>query len=218
VQFTLPAVIEQPERGVAALLDFRQHDTGAERVDGAGRDEDDIACGDWTPLHQVDDRAGGDRRPQFLRRYPALQTNADLRVRFRRKDVPGFALAVWHSDRAGEGVVRMDLDRQWLAREQQLKQQRCVRSVLVGPLEPQFPDGVTRAVDVAPWLEIADAPRLVQRPHGRVFDGHGLSSRVARTPERRDAVRSISSITIGAAKTMRLWRRVSRRRLVAGSR
>jgi hypothetical protein len=43
VQFTVPAVVEQAKCGVAALLNLGEHDTGAERVDGAGRDEDDIA-------------------------------------------------------------------------------------------------------------------------------------------------------------------------------
>ena len=49
------------------------------------------------------------------------------------------------------------------------------RSVFVGPLEPQLSYGVTCAVDTAPWLEITDAPGLVDGPHGGVFDGHRLS-------------------------------------------
>ncbi len=62
VQFTLPAVVEQAERRVAALLNLGKHDTGAERVDGAGRNEDDVAFRNRTPLNQIDDRAIRDRR------------------------------------------------------------------------------------------------------------------------------------------------------------
>src|SRR5437867_9144568 len=87
VQFTRSVIIEQAERGVAALLNFGQHDAGAEGVNGAGGDEDDIASRNWTPLNQVDDRAVGDRRPQFLWRHPVIQTDADLRARLRRDDV-----------------------------------------------------------------------------------------------------------------------------------
>src|SRR5206468_12022491 len=129
VQFTRSVIVEQAERGVAALLNFGQHDAGAESMDGAGRDEDDIAFRNWTPLNQFDDRAVRYRRAQFLRRNPALQTNADLRARFRRDDVPSLALAVRHSHRAREGIVRMDLDRQWRTGEQQLQQQGRHRSI-----------------------------------------------------------------------------------------
>ena len=59
--------------------------------------------------------------------------------------------------------------------KKQLEQQRGDRSVLVGPFEPQLSHGVSRTVDVAPWLEIADAPGLVHGPHGSMFDGHELS-------------------------------------------
>jgi hypothetical protein len=69
----------------------------------------------------------------------------------------------------------MDLDRQWLAREQQLEQQGRDRGVVVGPLEPQLAHGITCTVDAAPWLEIADPPGLANDPHGGMFGGHILS-------------------------------------------
>src|SRR5258705_5369385 len=62
VQFTLSAVVEQAECRVAALLNLGEHDAGAESVDGAGRNEDDIAFRNRTPLNQIDDRAIRDRR------------------------------------------------------------------------------------------------------------------------------------------------------------
>ena len=42
MQFARSAVVEQAECRVAALLNLREHDAGAERVDGAGRDEDGV--------------------------------------------------------------------------------------------------------------------------------------------------------------------------------
>src|SRR5271168_3158906 len=104
-----------------------------------------------------------------------LQPDADLCVRFCRDDVPGLALAVRQPHRARESIVRMDLDRQWLACEQQLEQQGGDRRVLVGPLEPQLSHGITGTVDAAPWLEIADPPGLVNDPHGGMFGWHMLS-------------------------------------------
>src|SRR6187397_2790513 len=62
VQFTLSAVVEQAECRVAALLNLGEHDTGADRVDGAGRNEDDVAFRNRTPLNQINDRAIRDRR------------------------------------------------------------------------------------------------------------------------------------------------------------
>ena len=123
VQFTLSAVVEQAECRVAALLNLGEHDAGADRVDGAGRNEDDIAFRNRTPLNQINDRAIRDRRAQFLWRDPPVQADADLRARFRRDDVPCFALAVRHPHRARKRIVRMDLDRQRRAGEQQFEKQ-----------------------------------------------------------------------------------------------
>src|SRR4051812_44048385 len=78
VQFTVSAVVEQAECGVAALLNLGEHDTGAEGVDSAGRNEDDIAFRNRTPLNQIDDRTVRDRRVQLLWRDPAVQTVGQL--------------------------------------------------------------------------------------------------------------------------------------------
>ena len=43
VQLARPAVVEQTEGRVAVLLNLGEHDPGAYGVDGAGRDEDDVA-------------------------------------------------------------------------------------------------------------------------------------------------------------------------------
>ena len=50
VQLALPAIVEQTECRIAALLNFCKHDAGADGVDCAGRDEDDIAFRNRTPL------------------------------------------------------------------------------------------------------------------------------------------------------------------------
>jgi len=175
VQFTLSAVVEQAECRVAALLNLRQHDAGAESVDGAGRNEDDITFRNRTPLNQINDRAIRDRRAQFLWCDPSIQADADLRARLRRDDVPCFALAVRHPHRARKRIVRMDLNRQRRAGEQQFEKQGRNRRIAVGALEPKLSHRIHGTVDAAPRLEIADAPGLVHGPHGRVFDGHRVS-------------------------------------------
>src|SRR3981081_743830 len=70
VQFARTAIVEQAEGRVAMLLNFGEHDAGADGVDGAGRDENDVAWRRRAPINQIDDRTIPDRRPQFLRRYP----------------------------------------------------------------------------------------------------------------------------------------------------
>jgi len=175
VQFTLAAVVEQAERRVAALLNLGEHDAGAERMDSACGNEDDIAFRSRTPVNEINDRAVRDRRAQFLWCDPPVQADADLRARFRRDDVPCFALAVRHSHRARKRIVRMNLNRQRRAGEQQLEKQGRRRRLAVGTLEPELSHRIPGTVDAAPGLEIADAPGLVHGPHGGVFDGHRIS-------------------------------------------
>ena len=61
MQFPLAAIVEQTECCVAALLNFGEHDTGPYGVDRAGRDEDDVAFRDRTPLREICNRAIPDR-------------------------------------------------------------------------------------------------------------------------------------------------------------
>ena len=85
VQFALSAIVEQPVRRITTLLNFGKHDARADGVNGTGRDVDDLALGNRTPLDQFDDRTVPDRRPQVLRRYPR---SANAGARFCRDDVP----------------------------------------------------------------------------------------------------------------------------------
>src|SRR3982074_2016239 len=81
VQLTLPAIVEQPERRVAALLNLGKHDARAYGVDCAGRDEDDVVLSDRAPLSQTGDRTVFDRRAQFSWREMPFQSNGNPRVR-----------------------------------------------------------------------------------------------------------------------------------------
>src|SRR5882757_5148384 len=72
VQFALPAIVEQAECRVAALLDFCEHDAGADGVDGSGRDVDDVALDSRSPANEFSDRTVLDRRAQLLWRYLVL--------------------------------------------------------------------------------------------------------------------------------------------------
>ena len=57
VQFPLPSIVKQPERGVTVLLDFGENDAGADRVNGSGRNKNDVAFMNRVPMHDVGDRA-----------------------------------------------------------------------------------------------------------------------------------------------------------------
>ena len=60
MQLSLPSIVEQPERGVTVLLDFRENDTGADRVNGSGGNKNDVAFMNRMPMHDVGDRAISD--------------------------------------------------------------------------------------------------------------------------------------------------------------
>src|SRR5687767_7899924 len=72
VQFALPAIVEQAECRVTALLNFCEYNAGANSVDGAGRDVDDVVFRNRSPLHQFGDRTVPNGRTQLLWRYLVL--------------------------------------------------------------------------------------------------------------------------------------------------
>ena len=95
VKFALPAVVEQPERGVAALLDFREHDAGADRVDSPGGNEDDVASVTGRQCTMFGDRAVLDRGSQFGGGSCALiQSDRDPGAWRGRENIPCLGLAV----------------------------------------------------------------------------------------------------------------------------
>ena len=97
VKFTLPTVIEQTKCRVAALLDFRDDESRADRVDRSGRDENDVARRHGAPHDKIRDRAVVDGLTQLLRSQTPIQAEGDLGFRSGTQDVPGFGLAVRQS-------------------------------------------------------------------------------------------------------------------------
>jgi hypothetical protein len=62
------------------------------------------------------------------------------------------------TDRLREGIVRVNLDRQRLLREQQLEEKRRIRRVGVSTLEPELADRGAILVDLAPGPKISASP------------------------------------------------------------
>ena len=160
MKFTLPAVIEQTKRRVAALLDFRNDEPRANRVDRPGGHEDDVARRHGPPHDKIRDRAVVDRLTQLLRSHALLQAERDLGFGSSTQDVPGFGFAVRQAHRMRKRIVRMNLDGKRLAREQQLEQERRICGRLTGSLVPDFADRAAVMARVAPRTQICNTPRL----------------------------------------------------------
>ena len=170
VQFALPSIVEQPERGVAVLLDFGENDAGADRVNGSGGNEDDVALMDRVPMHDVGDRAVRDRRSQLDGGARIIQSHRDLCAGSGGENVPCFGLAVGKPDRARKRIVRMNLNRERLGGEEQFEQQRRLGRSVVRSLKPQFPDRAVCRRRLAPRTQIDAAPRLRLGSHDGMFD------------------------------------------------
>ena len=59
-----------------------------------------------------------------------------------------------------ERIVRMNLDGKWLAREQQLEQERRICGRVIGSLVPDFADRIAVMACVTPRTQIFNTPRL----------------------------------------------------------
>ena len=164
MKLALPAVIEQTERCVAALLDLGNDEPRADRVDRSGRHEDDVVRRHGLPHDKIRDRAVVDGLAQLLLSEPPIEAEGDLGSRSGTQDVPGFGLAVRQSHRLRVRVVRMDLDGQRLAREQQLEQERGIRGRLAGPLVPDFADRDAVMDCLAPGPQIDERPKASAAP------------------------------------------------------
>ena len=53
MQLPLSSVVEKAKGRVASLLNFRNCESGTDRVDRAGRDENDVVLQDAAPLNEV---------------------------------------------------------------------------------------------------------------------------------------------------------------------
>ena len=94
VELALATVIEQTERCVAALLDLRNDEPGANCVNRSGWHENDIVWPPRLPHDQIRDRAVFHGFSQLLLREALLQAEGNLGSRSRTEDVPGLGLAV----------------------------------------------------------------------------------------------------------------------------
>ncbi|MEY9117098.1 hypothetical protein ABIE86_005830 [Bradyrhizobium diazoefficiens] len=139
-------------------------------------------------------RAVPDCRAQCLRREFPLQPQRNPRARRRRQDVPRLGLPVRQADGVCEFVIRVNLDRQGLAGEQQLEQERRAGRTLVDTPKPQLTDRISRSVDAAPGTQIDAAPGFAGDLDGGMLDGHpdrlkpadGMPAATARARARSD--------------------------------
>jgi hypothetical protein len=76
------------------------------------------------------------------------------------------------TNRLREGIIRVNLDGQWLCGEQQLEEQCGICRVHVGALKLELADRYAIAVNVAPWPEIGAPPGFTHGAHTCMFDRH----------------------------------------------
>ena len=126
VKIALAAEIEHAERCIAALLDLRNDETCADRVDRTGGNENNITRQHRPPRDKTRDRAVVDGLAQLPGSELLLQAEGDLGSGCSTQDVPGFGLATCQPHRLRVRIVRMNLNGKRLAREQQLEQERGI--------------------------------------------------------------------------------------------
>ena len=116
--------IEQPEGGVARLLDFRHQHAPAEGVDRSGGQEDAIARRWPEGVQAVLAASLANRRHECVAIDARLQSRVDQALRLRLQDDPGlgFPQIGWAQLR-GHRIIGMHLDRQRLGRIEELQQQ-----------------------------------------------------------------------------------------------
>jgi hypothetical protein len=180
VKLTLPAVVEQAECRVAALLDLRDHESGADRVDRPGGHDYDVARRHGPPAHTIGYRAVFDGRPQLLRRETPIEPEGDLGPGGGAEDVPGFGLAARQAHLVCQRIVGMNLDGKWLVGEQQLEQERRFRGG-IRSLVVDFTNRAAVMARVAPGTQIENTPRLGQGMRACTFNHHEPLPHLART-------------------------------------
>ena len=181
VQRTRSSIIKETKGCVAALLDFGDHETGSDGVNGASRNIDDIATRNLSPSDPLGNRSVRDGLAELLRSQRSVETESNAAPGFCGKDVPRLGLAARFAHRSGERVSRMNLDRQRLEREKQFQEQRWLVGRGVPPFVPDLANLPVCSADVAPWPEIAAAPGLFDCSRRGKFYRHGpLLVRVCR--------------------------------------
>src|SRR5690554_145193 len=102
LKFTLPAIIEEPERRVASLLEFREHESWPDGVDRASGNKNDVAPSRRPPVHKFLDGAVLDRRLQFAGCNAMFKPDGDFSPRLRRQNIPCFGFSALEANRLRE--------------------------------------------------------------------------------------------------------------------
>lgn len=165
--------IENTERDIDTLLYFRDNHARADSVYRASGHVNGITFANRMPRYQGGNRAILYRTAQLGMRKGLFQAQRYMGTGRCSHNVPGFVLAVRQPDGTGEGIIRMNLNRQRLACEQQFEKQARRRRIFVRALEPQLP---YRAIlmDITPRPKIRLSPRLMNGAHAGMFDRHSI--------------------------------------------
>src|SRR5438876_566128 len=97
VKLARASVIVKSVGHVRILLELEQRDPAADRMDGARRDEVEIAGLDGAPGHKAFDRSVECGATEILAGDLALQTKAKRRAGLGLEDEPALTLAAWQS-------------------------------------------------------------------------------------------------------------------------
>ena len=122
-----PSVVVHAVRRVGVLLDFRQRDAGAHRMQRARLDQEDVAGTGRNAVADVEDGAVLNALAHLHFRQTAVHTVNHRRPRLRVHHVPQLRLPVLVLFPERALIVGMDLDRKILRRVDQLDQQREIR-------------------------------------------------------------------------------------------
>lgn len=104
-----PEVVDAVGR-VGVLLDLREQDARADRVDRARADEEDVPLVHGGPVERLGDRVVRDPPAHLLRRNFPLKPKIEEGIRLAVDDIPHLGLAAPPLDAAGVAVVRVHLD------------------------------------------------------------------------------------------------------------
>ena len=101
-----------------------------------------------------------------------LQPHGYLRTRTGGKDIPCLVLAMRQTYRAREHIIRMHLNRERRAREDQLEKQGRARGVRAGALEPNLAYGCAGIVMDVPGPQVRATPGLGYEANSGLLDCH----------------------------------------------
>jgi hypothetical protein len=118
MQLAGPAVIVKPVRHIGVLLKLEERDSAADRMDRAWRDIEKIACPDGPPFNGFDDRAVKRGEAELLLGEGTPKPKTDCRPLGGAEYIPALRLSSRSAAQASLRVIRMDLNRERLTREQ----------------------------------------------------------------------------------------------------